>query len=66
MPLSFRQVGPGFAAEASGLDITKPISKSRLNLGSERRLLHASQLSDRFYRLYRTRAQLDAKCRGNL
>lgn len=26
MPLSFRQVGPCFAAEASGLDITKPIT----------------------------------------
>ena len=26
MPLSLRQVGPCFAAEASGLDITKPIT----------------------------------------
>lgn len=29
MPLSFRQVGPGFAAEASGLDITKPITPAQ-------------------------------------
>lgn len=29
MPLSFRQIGPGFAAEASGLDITRPITSQQ-------------------------------------